>query len=219
MFLKSIKTTHLITRKRYNRIVGILLKYEDLSAAERRGEAARYNRKYRLQGPVKSTSLQRQQGGQWLKVPTYEKVFEIIHQCHLGLGHAKDRRKNKLTINKEYYGIPTAAIMLYLSLCPNCTTSRRKLKVSKRNPLKMILSKRVGHRCQADLIDMQSSENPVTGDKYILRYADHLSGYGHVRPLKNRSSAVVGRALVEILSESVEPFILQSDNGSEFLGE
>ena len=66
---------------------------------------------------------------------------------------------------------------------------------------------------------MQSSENPVTGDKYILRYADHLSGYGHVRPLKNRSSAVVGRALVEILSESVEPFILQSDNGSEFLGE
>jgi hypothetical protein len=56
MFLKSIKTTHLITRKRYNRIVDILLKYEDLSAAERRGEAARYNRKYRLQGSVKHNS-------------------------------------------------------------------------------------------------------------------------------------------------------------------
>ena len=85
--------------------------------------------------------------------------------------------------------------------------------------MRMILTKRMGHQCQADLIDMQSSANPVTGDKYILRYADHLSGYGHVRPLQNRSLAVVGRALVEILLESVEPFILQSDNGSEFLGE
>ena len=63
MLLKSIKTTHLITRKRYKRIVDILLKYENLSAAETRGEAAWYNRKYRLQGPVKSTILQRQQGG------------------------------------------------------------------------------------------------------------------------------------------------------------
>ena len=93
------------------------------------------------------------------------------------------------------------------------------LKAAKRNPMKMILSKRVGHRCQVDLIDMSSSENPVTGDNYILRYADHLYGYGHVRPLKGRSSATVGNALVQILSESQEPFILQSDNGSEFLGE
>ena len=110
-----------------------------LLAAERRGEAAQYNQKYRLQGPVKSTTLQRQQGGEWLKVPTYEKVFDVIHQCHLGTcqGQAKEQAYN----NKEYYGIPTAAIMLYLSLCPNCTTSRKKLKVSKRNPMKVVLSK------------------------------------------------------------------------------
>ena len=63
MFLKSIETMHLITRKRYDLIVGILLNYEELSAAKRRGEAAWYNCKCKLQGPVKSTILQRQQGG------------------------------------------------------------------------------------------------------------------------------------------------------------
>jgi len=220
MFMMHKRTTHLITRKRYSRIVEILMKYEELSPAERRGEAARYHRKYRLHGQIKSTILQRMQSGKWLRVPTYEQVFDIIHNCHVTtLGHAKCKRKNKITINSEYYGVPMSAVMLYLSLCPNCTTGRKMLKAAKRNPMKMILSKRVSHRCQVDLIDMSSSENPVTGDNYILRYADHLSGYGHVRPLKGRSSATVGNALVQILSESQEPFILQSDNGSEFLGE
>jgi hypothetical protein len=86
-------------------------------------------------------------------------------------------------------------------------------------PLKFILSKQVGARAQVDLIDMRSQVDPVTGHKWILRYADHLSGYSQVRSLFGKTSAEVGLALVQIIGASIFPKILQSDNGSEFLGE
>jgi hypothetical protein len=59
----------------------------------------------------------------------------------------------------------------------------------------------------------------VKGMKWILRYVDCLSGFSQVRCLPNKSSAAVGEAIVQILSASVKPMILQSDNGTEFLGE
>jgi hypothetical protein len=199
--------------------VDLLLKFESLTAAEKRGEAARYNRKYKLVGNVESNRLRRNWKGEEQPVPTYENIFDIIHKCHVHtLGHAKDKRKNKIEINKMWYGVPMSAVELYLSMCPNCSTARKISKKAKRNPLKMILSTRVGHRVQVDLIDMSSSQNPVTGDNYILRYADHLSAYGHVRPIQGKASATTARAIVEIISQSVMPTILQSDNGSEFLG-
>ncbi len=58
----------------------------------------------------------------------------------------------------------------------------------------------------------------MEGYKWMLCYVDHLSGFAHVAPLKTKKAAVVGRALVRILSTVVIPEILQSDNGSEFLG-
>ena len=37
-----------------------------------------------------------------MRVPTYEEAFDIIHQAHTDeLGHAKDRVKNKVAINKN----------------------------------------------------------------------------------------------------------------------
>jgi hypothetical protein len=154
------------------------------------------------------------------RVPTYEQLFDIIHHVHTAeLGHPKDKRKNKATINENFYCVPIGAIELYLSLCPNCATGRKISRKAKRNPLKMILTNSVGYRCQVDLIDMTSQEDPVSGDKWIMRYVDHLSGYGYVRCMKTKHSTNTGKALVEIISESIDPTILQSDNGAEFLGE
>jgi len=53
---------------------------------------------------------------------------------------------------------------------------------------------------------------------YILRVVDHLSKYGFVFPLKRHTAQEVGDGLLHILAASVGPRILQSDNGSEFLG-
>jgi len=103
-----------------------------------------------------------------------------------------------------------------LSLCPNCITGNRIPNKEKRNPLKMILFTRVGHRCQVDLIYMSFSENPVTGDNYILRFADHLSA-GHVRPMKGRPSVTATTVKVEIIAQSLMSSMLQSDNGVIFL--
>ena len=218
--MRHKKITHLITKSRYDKIVDILSKFDELTPAEKRGEANRYNRRYKIVGNVSRNQLRRNWKGQHLPVPTYDDVFDIIHKCHVHtLGHAKDKRKNKIEINKRWYGVPMSAVEVYLSMCPNCTTGRKISKKCKRQPLKMIFSNRVGQRVQVDLIDMSTSENPVTGDNYILRYADHHSAYGHVRPMKGRASATAAKAVVEIISQSVMPSILQTDNGSEFLGE
>ena len=108
-----------------------------------------------------------------------------------------------------------SAVLLYLNTCPVCAATK-KVSKKKKNPLKFIISEHVGARSQVDLIDMRSFE--VNGMKWILRYVDCLSGFAQVRCLPNKSSSVVGEALVQILSASVRPLILQSDNGSEFLG-
>ena len=85
-----------------------------------------------------------------------------------------------------------------------------------KNPLKFIISDQVGTRSQVDLIDIRSFE--VKGMKWILRYIDCLSGFSQVRCIPNKSSAVVGDAIIQILSASVRLLILQSDNGPEFSG-
>jgi hypothetical protein len=219
LYQRISKTTNLLTQEKYDHILDTMLSYDALRTSERTGEARRYHLKYRLEGNVRSTMLRRQMKGKWMQVPTFETVYDIIHKTHTAtLGHAKNKRKNKVHINSMYYGVPTSAITLYLSLCPNCAVGKKISKKSKRLPLKMMLSQRVGQRCQVDLIDM-GRPNPITGDRYILRYADHLSAYGYCRPLRNRDSKTTGDALVQILSESIQPTILQSDNGSEFLGQ
>jgi hypothetical protein len=75
----------------------------------------------------------------------------------------------------------------------------------------MILSKRVGSRYQMDLMEMP----PYQDYRYILRVVDHLSQYGFVAPLAHRSSKEVATSLLAILSCSIMPDILQSDNGGE----
>ena len=67
-----------------------------------------------------------------------------------------------------------------------------------------------------DLINMESVSDD--GYQHILRYIDHLSGFSHVALLRQREAKEVGQRVLEIVSTSIMPKILQSDNGSEFLG-
>ena len=73
------------------------------------------------------------------------------------------------------------------------------------------MSQRVGSRFQMDLIEMP----PFQGWRHILRVVDHLSLYGFVAPLKRRESNEIGTRLIQILSQSIMPEVLQSDNGAE----
>jgi hypothetical protein len=80
----------------------------------------------------------------------------------------------------------------------------------------MIISETIGSRAQMDFIDYSWKE--WKGYKWILRYVYHLSGFVHVAPLKTKKTAVLGRAMICIMSTSVVHKILQSHNGSELLG-
>jgi hypothetical protein len=53
----------------------------------------------------------------------------------------------------------------------------------------------------------------------VLRYINHHSGFGYDAPLTSKSLLEVGHELIRISGMAVMPEILQSDNGTEFLGE
>ena len=62
-----------------------------------------------------------------------------------------------------------------------------------------------------DTIEMPS----YLGYCYILRVVDQLSNYGFVEKVKLKNSDEIGDELVRILSSSMIPDVLQSDNGRE----
>jgi hypothetical protein len=119
--------------------------------------------------------------------------------------------KNKNIINDDlgYYGAPFNAIKTFIHTCSMCIPNKVAPKRMKMQLLKMILSKRVGLRFQMDLIEMP----PYQEYCCILHVVDQLSKYRYVHPIKARSSVEVGTALLSIVSTSITPQILQSNNG------
>ena len=150
------------------------------------------------------------------KVLWYERAFDIIHQTHLKLAHSTYARTHKTTIDDVWWGLPENAVQIYINLCPDCVRSTKPPIAEDMNPLRMIISKTIGCRAQMDLVDFQ--RKPDKGFRWILRYVDHHSGFAHVACLKKKTSLLVGRALIKIMSTAVIPQVLQSDNGGEFLG-
>ncbi len=106
---------------------------------------------------------------------------------------------------------------VYISLCPECLSTAKPPVAETLNPLKMIISITLGKWAQMDIIDYR--RHACLGYRWILRLVDHHSGFAHVAPLNRKTTKQQpGRALVCILSSACIPKILQSDDGSEFLG-
>lgn len=171
----KMKNTTLITKEKYDKIVSILLQYKRL----RRGgpykgpapnEAVKFSKIYELKSNVAECCLYHNN----LVVTTYENVFEVMKAAHVCLGHARDIKKNKAKLDQEYYSIPESCIRKFLDLCPYCIPAKPKREKTK-VPLKMILTPRVGHHAQMDLIHIGALA--IDGTRYILRYVDHLSGF------------------------------------------
>lgn len=101
--------------------------------------------------------------------------------------------------------------MIIPSFPTQCTPHKTMPKKTKMTPLKMILSKSAGARFQMDLIELP----PFNGYDHMLRVVDHLSKFGYVYPVKTKTAEEVGKSLLCILSTSIMPSILQSDNGGE----
>ncbi|XP_037772660.1 KRAB-A domain-containing protein 2-like [Penaeus monodon] len=68
-----------------------------------------------------------------------------------------------------------------------------------------------------DLIDMQSMAQGSY--KWIMVYQDHLTKFCVLHPLSSKRAAEVVHHLTDIFLLFGAPYILQSDNGSEFTAE
>ena len=216
-FMK-MKNSTMITMEKYNIIVEILLELESKGINEPKTKTERdYSKKYEIIGNVKGRCLYRKtKHGDSVIVPTFETAFDIMKDVHYGLAHARDTHKNKVELDSKCYGISEECLKLFLKLCPLCFPSRTRRGQS-RAPLQMIYSPRFGHRAQIDLINMEGKA--IQGYSYILRYVDHLSGFAHVAVCRTKDAEEVGIKLIQIISSSVIPEILQSDNGPEFVGD
>jgi hypothetical protein len=64
------------------------------------------------------------------------------------------KNKNIINDNLGYYGVPFNAVKAFIDTCPMCVPNKVAPKRMKMQPLKMILSKKVGSRFQMDLIEM-----------------------------------------------------------------
>jgi hypothetical protein len=76
---------------------------------------------------------------------TYNEIFEIMYHHHDRLAHTRDYNKNKTELDKAWYKIPESCIQLFLNMCPICFPATNPSTGSKMQPLKFIVSPRVGH--------------------------------------------------------------------------
>ena len=127
--------------------------------------AYKHHQKYVVVPGTESTALRFKKTGQ--KMAVYEDAFDIMFQTHQALGHSRDDRKNKVEIEKEFYGITEGCINLFISICPKCIPNSQPIMAAKRAPLKFILSATIGVRAQMDLIDMTSHETKK-GFKWVF---------------------------------------------------
>jgi hypothetical protein len=70
-------------------------------------------------------------------------------------------------------------------------------------------------RCQADLIDMQSE--PDGCYRFIKNHQNHLTNFKILLPLKSNTTQDVAYQLMDIFCMFIATFILQNDNGLEFM--
>jgi len=114
--------------------------------------------------------------------------------------------------NTLFYFITVISVVLLISSPFFCQClSNIILTKAKQHPLKMILLQRVGSRFQVDLIEMP----PCDTYRHILHVVHHFSLYGFVAPLKQVLASEIDEQLIKILSFSIMPKVLQSDNGGE----
>ncbi|KAL7547847.1 hypothetical protein ACHAWF_011117 [Thalassiosira exigua] len=54
------------------------------------------------------------------KIATIEDLFDIIHKCHLDIGHRLTSRDHYTRIKSEWYGVTEDDINVYVKRCPTC---------------------------------------------------------------------------------------------------
>ena len=148
---------------------------------------------------------------------TQSEVSRVVKQCYsenLGIG----TRALYYKLRERYHGISERCIQNALNKSRRYHKERPQF-LNKPVP-SSINAKFSGERWQMDLIQMRNESVVKDGKvyKYILQVIDVFSRFIMTRPLTDKSSATVARALEEVIHEHDAPRVIQCDNGSEFKG-
>jgi len=151
--------------------------------------------------------------GNFRRVALKRDLYDIIKRVHCEETQHSGIRKTYDWIKTHYSNIPREAIGQVLKLCTTCSL---KSTQNRNAPLQPIISKGFLERTQVDLIDMQTSPD---GDyRWICHVVDHFSKYHIVFPLKRKTGEEVAHGLKRyVFSYFGLPYILQCDNGREFV--
>ena len=148
-------------------------------------------------------------------VPVSQIVLALDY-CHRGglyvSHHGMDTTEKRC--NREFWGITRALCRLFVKRCTDCQLKQPRQHKAAIVP---ILAKALFERIVIDLIDY--SRKPSHGYKWILHACDHFSKCHWAYAMPNKESASVAHNL-ELLFQQTGPVkVIQSDNGTEFLGD
>lgn len=90
-------------------------------------------------------------------------------------------------------------------------------KALKKFPRRKVILKGIDDLWQADLVEMIPYSKQNNNYKYLLTVIDCFSKYAWAKPVLNKTSTLVTKAMLEIIKESGRiPINLHTDNGKEF---
>mgnify|MGYP006193251633 CR=1 FL=1 len=148
------------TREEAMEIIKLLSEWDGISTGKRKRvhhskQEYRYHDKYVLHHGSGTNALRHRETG--VRVATYEDMFDVIYDAHVGMGHARTAQNILNELKNEWFGIIQADVQLVVDLCPNCVGNTSRIRTSQ-TPLKMLFLPTIGHRAQVDLVDMSSCE-------------------------------------------------------------
>ena len=155
-----------------------------------------------------------------LLVAHINQVFHAIEEAHTGSCHLSATPTTAL-LQKKYFNITLAEVKCFIDLCCSCARTR-KMKAEKFvGAVKPIRSNAFRERFQMDLIDYsadpQKNVYGVVMTK-LLVVKNHFTRLTFMVPLPGKETEFVAWELYCFFSFVGHPLIVQTDNGTEFVG-
>ncbi len=138
-------------------------------------------------------------------IPKIKERAGIIKNIHKELGHRGRECIMKELVKKYYWPNVTEMISEIIKTCDNCIKNTQKTEGGET----FISSNYPNEIAAADLFF-------VTQQDTALTYIDYFTRIAKIKPLQNKSSSSIKRALEEIFEELGPPNTLITDNGKEF---
>lgn len=212
--LGQIKSRKIYTRQKIDEMIDKILK-EKLNPNTKDSKAYYLLNQYKVMeiGGLNKLIKFDEKENKILHVVAYEDMFDIIDEVHKRIGHGGIVKTFKV-LSKDYVNVSNKFIRVYVELCVGCLKKNTKTG-SKKVVVKPIVSNGFMNRGQVDLMDYQSMPDGVY--KWILHYQDHHNKLSFLCALISKCAKEVALRLIEIFTFIGAPYILQMDNGREFI--